>query len=647
MALDFTVERSVLQCFPDSVRFQADLSGFDTQVPSSFLTTAHNPQIPNLQYFWDFGDGHQDGNIYTKMTKLPRNLRRASGGRGYFAAHMYREEDDYDVKLTVVDPATGHSESVVKTITVKSQDGEFPGTQTTVINPIGDNDFSGKPAGARERNLDVFDQQALVNLKQTYNVPQRFLFKRGCTFEFYCWWDQNAGWNSMIGSYGPSEEPVDAYVPYTGEANEYYALYVRQHYNGLFDAAVRDLRVEGIAFRGDYDPVTTRGYAAGGEEEALMPPVTRAGIYLNKHCNSMIHNCTFEGFGRSTIIADGFAGYEAHCHLNDIYITDAGGEYITFYGTFNYGQSSVVQTGVSILQNPDATDGEYPSSGGSDKGGSRSAVRCNTVRRHYFAHNEYFVTDGSNHCVKLANTSASNGNIVVFIDNCAEGGTAVLSLCQNIGTVASGQLGYSREINGWIEGNILVGAHSTQQLLFAKTSGWHFVNNTCYQPAGQNRRGGLKSFVFVETSTVEEGPSEDSLLVPFRIYSNTMRMDRTSAQNGGITPTIFLGVGGSLENLYTDWAESNNLLHMPNLNTASTAFGPVTDEVVVEPMTIGRRDPFNFGFDGSFATTGAVRKTVPTGVSPAIGGATSDEIAYLDAAPRFRVTPADVGAWQS
>ena len=637
------LDRSTLQCAPDSVRFSVDLSqaGFDTPVPDN--PHMHDERLNNLLFIWDFGDSDGSQNdLWNAPVKVLEPWKRRHVGLGPFVSHLYREPGDYTVSLRIIEPESGKVAETSERVRVLSADETYPGSMTTCVNPVGDNDFSHAPPGARTRNANLIDNAFIANNAVDYLTPQRYLFKRGASYTFRAWCDHNLGAHSMFGAYGPGTDRAIANVPYTTD-NYGAGIYLRGHYGGNGGEITPDFRIYDLAFTGNFDAA-----AVPAQQRGLSPyeGMSVLALQSDKYADHIIHNCTFEGFQRSILLFNGASNTNRiGVHLDDCTMTNFGGEYPVFFGNGNFPTSHFSTTGCCLAQSPDAMDGEL-SGGGSIPGGSRSVIRLNIIPRTYLAGCDFFVTDGSNHCVKVQNSPKISGGIVNVHSCSFEGGSAQLSIGANI--ISGGNNAISTEMNVILDGLLLIGSHASQQNIYSVVSGMTLRNSLAFCPAVKRSRGAFKGFLFIETIDIGGTPSVSVLNAPIDLYNNTFICERTSEQNNDRVPKIIEGVGGSFTNDFTNIVIDNNVLHMPNLDTPQAETTHLSSTVLFAPRNIGRRDPETLNFDASFASPAdSLKAHAPELQSTALGMALSGETACLDILGEIRPEPPSKGAWEN
>ena len=143
---------------PFAVQFVA---GFDE-------SSGTDRDFHDLHYSWNFGETTGETWIGSGKSK--------DSDTSPIVAHVYDTPGTYTTTLSVRNSTTGalvRSESVE--ITVTDPDTVFSGTNTVVINNVGDSDFSGKPAGATEVNSD----DLVTDLPSYLGSGKRVLLKRG------------------------------------------------------------------------------------------------------------------------------------------------------------------------------------------------------------------------------------------------------------------------------------------------------------------------------------------------------------------------------------------------------------------------------------------------------------------------------------
>jgi len=109
---------------------------FETTVIDSSPTES---SFHDLDYTWDFGD---DPAALWSTTGLSKNI-----AKGALSAHVFMGAGTFTVTLTVRD-INGVVSTTTETITVTAEDVGYAGANTTVVNNVGDPDFSAAPSGA-------------------------------------------------------------------------------------------------------------------------------------------------------------------------------------------------------------------------------------------------------------------------------------------------------------------------------------------------------------------------------------------------------------------------------------------------------------------------------------------------------------------
>ena len=150
----------------------------------------------DLVYLWDFDD--------TGAGTWANSGKSKETATGPVASHLFESAGTFTVALTIKNGSPPYATVDTDTfeITVTAADTTFSTTNTTVVNKVGDSDFTGKPTGATELNTD--DAGDISGILAS---GKRVLFKRGSE------WTQASEINfgnfttCEIGAYGTGTSP--------------------------------------------------------------------------------------------------------------------------------------------------------------------------------------------------------------------------------------------------------------------------------------------------------------------------------------------------------------------------------------------------------------------------------------------------------
>ena len=84
--ISIILDRSTLQCAPDSVRFSVDLSGADFDTPAPVGAEVYDARMHDLIYLWDFGDSGQ----WSAPVNVLAEWKNRTTAKGPFVSHVYR-----------------------------------------------------------------------------------------------------------------------------------------------------------------------------------------------------------------------------------------------------------------------------------------------------------------------------------------------------------------------------------------------------------------------------------------------------------------------------------------------------------------------------------------------------------------------------
>ncbi|MCA9368586.1 hypothetical protein KC887_10200, partial [Candidatus Kaiserbacteria bacterium] len=212
--ISIVVDRGHMQVAPESVRLSVDLSqsDFDTQGPGP--GEYYDARLHDLIYLWDLNDS----GTWSRPMNIIEAWRDRSVAKGPFVMHMYSDPGTYSPSVLVIEPSSGKTATAVLSgadaITVLDPDDVYPGNATICINPVGDSDFSGKPTGADEVNLDHLHVGHPAWSSRLGGSPKRWLFKRGAEFTSQLFIGSSTARGVYFGAYGP--DPARPVIKWDG-----------------------------------------------------------------------------------------------------------------------------------------------------------------------------------------------------------------------------------------------------------------------------------------------------------------------------------------------------------------------------------------------------------------------------------------------
>ncbi|WP_109464421.1 PKD domain-containing protein [Albibacillus kandeliae] len=642
------MDETSLKAAPDTVRFWAVPEG----EPYGILgpqDTPYDARLHRLLFLWDFGD---EGATFDKPERLLAAWRNANVARGPFVKHVYKQPGTYTIQCMVIDQLTGeYFMAEAREKTVYDADTIFPGSQTICVNPVGDSDFTGAPAGHVPANADLINEAFISTYEPVdkTTTPIRFLFKRGAEFTSDMFMDDDAPYLLSLGAYGSGDRPKMNAKTDTDDAAEIWAraIYFYGRYGGLGGAFIPEVRIYGLNFVGNFDPTTT---AVAPRDSPDLDGISVNAILIQKYTDMLIDDCTFKGFQRSTIgfNVGGFAG-KVHCHVNDCLFEDFGGEYPFIGGASEHQYSSLGFSGCGMAENVDApttyltydnTVPGYPDFAG---GASKALIRYDHGQNQYIAACDFFHLDWRQPCIKVQNSPKAGGSICNVHSCVMEFGYYLIDIGGNAGNgIGSGAH------NIVVDGVRGLGAYSTRGAVLAGLSGLTVRNMSAVIPAVQYYAN--DTWAFVVGRVLDDGGvavPEAELDAPIEIYSCTFGFMRTKAQqwSGGPDTVPFYRAEATGEGEFTNVVIANNLEHQPNMPIPITTYDPVTSTELWPPRCKGQRDPANFVLDDSFETpAGSWIEMVPEEESAANGAASGELIAYDDVLGVVRGSTASIGA---
>lgn len=621
--ISITVNRSHLRVAPDSVRFWVDLSRaeFDTQGPTG--GEIYDRRLHDLIFLWDFGD---TAGAWTAPEKGLPAWKNRNTAKGPFVAHMYTRPGTYTASVLVVEPSSGKTASATVEIAVADPDVVYARANTICVNPVGDSDFTGAPAGAARENMDLLTHADANWPKYRNTGPKRWLFKRGAIYSQSL--DISLEANGLyFGTYGSGVKPIINAVP-TSNFREAVV-----YCNGLFGGTedTPDLRFTDLDFRGIFDPVTTI-YSDPGE--------FCMGLLMQGSADVAVSRCDFSGFHSVQInLQPGTTEERANLHVDDCFHTDMGGQYPIFMSPTTNLDSSFSATGSRVTTKPDALN----------KGGSNSLIRISSCPNIHVRGSDFYLTNNAHNAIRLSGTPKSDGHIVNVQSNAFEGGFGAVTMGGNSAEAAKG-VGRSAVFQAIYDGNIWVGHYTGECMFDTLGTGITIRNNLAIVPNVTYNYDTPNPFLgFVKLRDAAVSGPYDPIVVggaPIRVYNNTFVCERAFSENNSRLPVIINDFSGQPG--YTNVVEENNILHMPNMVPAATAFAPLATDVLWTARNPGLRSADTRSLDASWATpTDAVRSYRPLPGSAALGAALTGDVSYMDITLQDRPEPPSMGAWEA
>lgn len=562
--IQIVVERTSLKCAPDVVRMSVDLtnSGFDTVGPSG--GEIYDARHHKLIYLWDTKD---TGSFSAPVNVLLSAWMPKSVAYGPNIAHCYGP-GAYEPSVLVIEPSSGKTRTakVRNKIVVQPSDDVHPTAQTVCVSTSGT--FDGKPTGAEEVTTTNFDA-AWATYANSGN-PVRWLFRRGETFtgEIDV---TTANSHVSFGAFGEGADPIID-VPATGNITL-----------GITSTAGVEVRIEGVAFTGTYDPTAEAPPAGGGTTAHSETAISQLSGTL------IVSECSFSGFCYSTFTVPTTATAALGVLFSDCVMTNFGGQYPNFIGWLNNADSWFSYVGCRIAQNVDAVDAS----------GMKAPLRVETAPWGYIAKSDWFSTDSTQPVWKIQESNFADGGLINLNTSSLEGPGNLIRVLGNTGE----DLLRSTVHNIVIDSLIEVGGYNTQAFLLSNSSG--ITKRNCLDILPASPRFGTSEFrrfnrigdVGTYGSSVADAPVE--------IYNNTCRMDRTVAENNGVSGQVVLAeYYPSLA--FNDVSEINNIL----LLTDDTDDGPLSTTALWTPRVKGYRYPLTVAPDqvlaGNVATSGSL-----------------------------------------
>lgn len=631
--ISINVERTRMQCAPDSVRFTVDLSAatFDTQGPTA--GEIYDARMHDLIYLWDFDDA-ATGDWTAPVNVLPAWKNR-NVAKGPYVAHMYTSPGTYNPSVLVIEPSSGKTATATLTgddaIVVADPDIVYGGTgpttgsaNTIVVNPVGDTTWTGEPTGAARVNAD-----SIVNsVFDAYegDGPKRILFKRGETFTLDYWALGQS--DLLIGSYGPSSTPPTLNVPNVTQAE---ASSQQAAIRVFGSNSPTDLRFSGLKFLGDFDPTTEVDTVRASNDSIPFSTFVASNVHW------MVSKCTFDGVS-SALSLHGDPDNGKSLHLDDTVITNIFGAYTVYMSESNLASTSGVMTGCRVAQPSGAHDRDA-----AGNGSSASMLRWNSIRRIHLRGCDFYHSDFQRNLIRL-NSGANADGALTNIHSCSgEAGAGFL-------TYAGDPLnGLNRIVasNVIIDGVIYVGGYSTYLFLQSGSTGMSIRNCLYIVPTTPKvaRANNSKQIMFLFAEAAFDPALTEA--APVKVYNNTFIVLRSPSDNGSeqIQNFRIFETNGTFD----EEVWENNIRHQPAYTPqVINTYAPLTTTALWTPRNTGVRLPESMGtLDGTHATPAAdLADYKPGSGSTAIGGWTSGNVSYMDITLNARPEPPSIGAWE-
>ena len=606
--------RSHMQVAPDSVRFWVDLSGSDFDTAGPGAGEVYDARLHDLIYLWDFNDP----GTWTAPENVFPAWKNRSTAKGPFVMHMYANPGTYSPSVLVIEPSSGKTAVAVldgaNAITVLNPDDVYPGAATICVNPVGDNDFSAKPAGALEVNSNGLDFQQAPWTSHLGGVAKRWLFKRGGYFEQRLNLGSNTTRGVYFGAYGSGAKPEIANAPYVGDPYDpqfhlpFDLPFGIEQFGNDGGSVAADIRFVHLHGFGTYDPVTTRS------DYRVIESKTANWMFNLSSGNLIMHECDFSGLQGSFLynsISDATRSKEHVVHINHCTMTAFGGQYPIFTGQSNNARSAVGITGCRFAQTPGAV--------GSDSqmaGSSRAIIRSNSPHRFHMRGCDFYHTDQWQHCAKVPETPSERG-VVVNIHSCSfEGGCGALVFN---GNYTQSLLGPNSQVqNIIVDGTATFSNHSTYVPFKAICTGVTMRNNLLVTPRINRVFEPQKGFL-----TVEARGTFDPVMVgaaPIRLYNNTYVNERDPSNfNGSDEPAMMVDYTYETDAFTNiDYLNGNNVIHKPNFASPVTTFAPLSSAQLFPHRDLGYRntDPgFGYLWPTAITVANGASHVLPYGIA--------------------------------
>lgn len=640
-SVTINTSRSIIQCAPDSVRFEADVSGLGFTPPAPTGGEIHDRRYHELLYLWNFGDatGNETDDLWSYVADILPQWKRRYRAKGPKVAHMFVRAGTFTVRVVVYDPVSGDTASGSTSVEVKDPDAEYPTTQTVLVNKATDSDFSAGLAlypSATTVQTDTLSHSETWFSNFNGGPKRRILFKRGSE-----WTDASFNLGSSVpshlyfGAYGDEADPLPI-MNIASSGGVHFTTWTGSW--GATGGPHPDLRIQSLDFRGNFDAAADDGTGSGFSQS----------IFAGFHdANVFVHNCKSDGLRVLTYLAAGdWISGLAKVHIDDGYFTNFG-TYALYSTQAGDLASYTAYTGVALIQKAGGlTLGEDKAS---------QALHRSTLPFVYFEGCHLVSTDSSQYVIELLKTPYDGTNAIdgyqANLSNLTlEGGNGAVNFCGNAFSVTMPNEPRLTVHNLLVDGMVQIGSWGSQTMFTAKCTGWTIRNVVTIQP-NVPRSGNLFRAWF-EYAELSDWDNADATIVdaaPCKGYNCTLvdEQNDTNANAAG-APVVVLNNGDRAD--LPNVSDENNVLHVPVLTNGSypsTAFAPLTTNVLWTGKVTGRRTTSGGSVTSLDTTraTGDVRDFQPDTGSSALNGATSGTVAADNIQMlRRRGTP-NKGAW--
>lgn len=569
--VSFDVKRSVLQIYPETIMFSAQVKNFYAKGPEDGLT--FDDRFHAIDYKWRVT--RADGTPYTPTYDVAKQLlpsqRDASVGFGPSFAHTFREAGQYKVLIQAKQPGPNPDDPFIDVeyehdIIVRDHSEVYvANSQTLHIDP--DGIHAGVPLATRK--FTSF-RAAMLDIRDgNYPYPQRIQLAAGKRFE-EDWVDfdvfgSNRVSSIMICSDGASDEkPVISFRGATAFGH-YMNLETWVKHDG-----VADLSIHGVRFEGGWDSTTETGNAQSlfwqGGEGANCPDYFQ------------LFDCEMSGFA---------INLRTHPDWPLTFVSDCLITNWQDYGVFStYDTMAII--GTRIMQDVNALSGGNKTA--TDVTAVSTAKRWNQHGPIRLSGGTYFIMDGCDlfsrngwfinipnyhtqqPCLRWNQAGYPNaqGNIQ---RTTMEGGYTIIDATRT----NFGEEGIPHNL--LIDRCLMIGSHMTSAPLEMDSGGTTCRNTLMILPNLPSIAGLFLSNAFIRFKNAELNAENTATQNAF--YNNTFVNLRNDAH------------GGDLElmnnrDLFTNVIEQDNVFHQPNQTDQPVLY----DRLSTDPVLIPREDGY-------------------------------------------------------
>ena len=635
--ITINVHRSALHVAPSSVRFSVDLSMSNFDTPGPIGGATYDARLHDLIYLWDFDD---PGTWSAPVQNLAEHKNR-NAGKGPIEANMYRTPGIHSPSVLVIEPSSGKTATASVNVTVTDPDVVFAGTKTICINPAGDGDFAGAPAGAVHAQVDLLNttHTAWTGHLST-SEARRWLFKGGETHSVNINLGVYAEAGAYFGSYGTGKAKLQTERRATPNDVNVDNQCFSSNWATKKDTQYWFVDLEGA---GNYNP--EGAYPAWAGMDQTFVRFKDIGYITISDC--YFHNFTSAAVYLSSPASSYITGYASGTQVlhmdNSIIENSGGGSYVTFQALGSAQENAWwVVSGSRINMHPGTWDQDI----------IRGTMRINDSMRQIVKGCDIFCTESTQPGIKFAETPLAHGVIANCHSNVVESQLVGITVNNNSGQSLTKNI---MQINAIIDGNVICAGHSSQNGVKSFATGITVRNNLFYVPDGAfNTLGGIRFSSMVKFKGTGSGIPAEILSAPSKIYNNTLRNDRTAANNGGepYGPPVELDLG---EYVPSDppITLNNNIIHQPFTLTPQVTFAPLSSTAVFTPRSTGWVNGRGTGGEPlgtahpEYAPLTSVKDTRPLPGSSALGAALSGNVSYMDILMQERPEPPSKGAWEA